>query len=74
MCIMDLSPMERVFEKDGQKYLRLGNIAIPFSRVDKEGKPVLDKPVIEDFINADGKPSKRIKVNCLTIKPVPIDL
>lgn len=60
--------MNRIFEKDGKKYLRIGNIAIPFSRVDKDGVPIIDKPIVQDFIDANGKPSKRVIVNCLKIQ------
>ena len=46
--------MENVFEKDGQKYLRIGSRAIPFQDFDAAGRPII-KPRVEHSVK-DGKP------------------
>lgn len=58
-----------IFEQDGKTYLRIGDKAIPLDGYDENGKPII-KAESEDFINEHGIPSKRAKVNCLTIQSI----
>lgn len=58
---------KRIFEKDGQKYLRIGNKAIPFNDVDKHGKPII-KPEIIKTKTKDGKENIIIKLPALKVR------
>jgi len=56
-----------VFIRNGQKYLRIGERAIPFDDYDDNGVPVI-KPKIERTKDENGKEHVRIKIPSLTIK------
>lgn len=60
-----------IFEQDGQKYLRIGDRAIPFSDFDASGNPII-KPLVENVVHADGRKDVKIIVPFLTIQSVKI--
>jgi len=58
---------ENVFVKNGQKYLKLGDKAIPFDSYGKNGLPLIKPKVIRDK-DENGKPRLRIQIPTLKIK------
>lgn len=58
--------MNKIVEKDGQKYLIMGDKAIPFSRVDGNGKPIIDVKS-EEITHPDGRKDVKILVPCLKV-------
>jgi len=59
--------MTDVFEKDGQKYLRIGDKAVPFDDYDAAGKPII-KPKIEVREHPDGRRDTIVKIPALQIR------
>jgi len=57
-----------IFEQDGQKYLRIGNKAIPFESFGPDGKPVI-KAIPHVTEHPDGRRDVRVEVPCLIIQP-----
>ena len=58
--------MAQIIEKDGQKYLVVKGMAIPFSETDASGKPVI-KVDSETKINKNGGKDVIIKVPVLKV-------
>jgi hypothetical protein len=59
--------MKNTFEKNGKKYMRIGDKAIPFDDYDKEGRPII-KPKVETKEYPDGRKDATVKIPALTIK------
>jgi hypothetical protein len=58
--------MPKIIEQDGKKYLIIGKRAIPFSRVDASGKPIVDvKSETKEY--PDGRKDVVIKVPSLKV-------
>ncbi len=55
-----------IIEKDGQKYLVVKGMAIPFSETDASGKPVI-KVDSETITHPDGRKDVKIKVPTLKV-------
>lgn len=53
---------------DGKKYVRVGNKLIPYNKVDKNGKPIIQPKIVKDK-DEKGKEIVRVKIPCLNIKP-----
>ena len=58
---------DNVFVKNGQKYLRMGDKAIPFDSYGKNGLPIIKPTIIKDK-DENGKDRIRIKIPNLIIK------
>lgn len=56
-----------IIVNNGQKYLKVGDKAIPFDEYDKSGRPII-KPTIERIERPGGKIDVVVKVKCLKIK------
>ena len=56
----------RVVEKDGIKYLVVGDKAIPFENVDGNGKPILEV-TSETKTYPDGRQDCTVHVPCLQV-------
>ena len=56
-----------IFEHEGQKYVRIGDKAIPFDSVDADGKPIII-PIIENIVHTNGRKDVIVRVPCLTIQ------
>lgn len=65
--------MNKIIEKDGQKYLVIGKKAVPFDEVDKNGKPKI-KVESEEITHPDGSKDVKVKVPALEIKGEQKDL
>lgn len=59
--------MTKIIEKDGVKYLILGNKAIPISGIDVDGKPII-KCQSQEIPNANGGKDCKVFIPCLTIQ------
>jgi len=64
---MEITP--KIIEKDGKRYLVIGDKAIPFERFDEAGNPIIDVKS-EVIKHPDGRQDVIIKVPCLQIKVV----
>jgi len=56
-----------ILEKDGKKYLILGEIAIPFNEVDANGKPIIQVRS-EETINENGGKDVKVFVPVLKVE------
>ncbi len=55
-----------IVEKDGQKYIVIGDKAVPFNKTDENGKPVI-KVESEEFTHPDGRKDVKVKMPALKV-------
>jgi len=55
-----------IFESNGQKYIKIGDKAIPFDDYDESGNPII-KPKIEKITHPDGRTDVKVKITSLRI-------
>lgn len=58
--------MSKIIEKDGKKYLVMGNKAIPFNDIDAYGKPII-KVRSEEIKLPNGRKDVKIFVESLKV-------
>lgn len=56
----------KIIKKGKQKYIKIGSMAIPFSEVDENGKPII-KPKIEKEM-VDGREHVVVKIPAMRVK------
>ncbi len=55
-----------IIEKDGKKYLLIGDKAVPFDKVDSNGRPIIEVKT-EETINQNGGKDVKVKVPSLKV-------
>ena len=59
--------MAEIIEYEGQKYIKIGDRAIPVS-INEDGEPVI-QATSEETKYPDGRQDVNVHVKCLSIKP-----